>query len=383
MEEKQNKRGAGGIFKLLMVMVVIALGVMVMKYLKTHGPTAEKVEVPQVLPVVRVVVAQASTHRMKVATQGRVRPSRKTQAASELKGRVIRVDPRFKVGGQFKEGEVMLEIDGSDYVAALASAKAALADAQLVLAQEKARAQQARRDWAKLGRGEPSELVLRIPQITRAQARVAAAKATVAKAERDLERTKLRAPYACRLEAVYTDLGSYVLPGARLADVYSVGSFEVRVPITLEEMGYLPKQVIGVQASASAEIGNVNYKWQGKVIRREGLVDQSTMTMYLVVKIAPNQSIYPFPPSGLFVEVLLDGKQLEHVTEIPRSALRSDHTLLTVNAENKLHILPVKVLRTLPKSVLISEGLRDGTRVIVSPMETPLEGMSLKVEEVK
>ena len=85
-------------------------------------------------------------------------------------GRVLEVSPKFKSGGRFAKGEVMLEIDGSDYVAALAKAESALADAQLSLAREEARAAQARRDWKKLGRGDASDLVLGIPQIASAKA---------------------------------------------------------------------------------------------------------------------------------------------------------------------------------------------------------------------
>ena len=154
-----------------------------------------------------------------VETQGRIEPARRTQAASEVMGRVIMVSPKFKAGGVFSTHEIMLETDGADYVAALALAESALVDAKLLLAQEQARADQAVRDWKKLGRGIPSDLVVRKPQIASVKARIAAAEASVGKATRDLDRTKLRAPYPCRVEATFTDLGSFVSPGARLASL--------------------------------------------------------------------------------------------------------------------------------------------------------------------
>jgi len=370
--------------KVVAIVVVLVLGVLVMKYLKENGPEADKEVAPRVIPVVRVLQVKAATERLTISTQGRVEPVRRTQAASEVMGRVVLVSPKFKAGGRFPRNEVMLEIDSADYVSAHASAQSSLADAKLSLVQEEARAEQAQRDWQKLGRGEPSDLVIRKPQIASARARISAAEAAVGKAMRDLERTKLRAPYDCRVQATYTDLGSYIMTGARLADLYSVDAFEVRVPVTLEELGYIDKdEIIGAKVLTRAVIGGKERQWQGAIVRSEGQVDRETMTMYLVVSIKANKEAgqYALPPMGLFVQAEIQGKTLERVTRIPRSALRSDHSLFVVNAGNQLEIIPVKVARTLTHSVLVSEGLKDGSRIIVSPMETPVPGMQLAVEE--
>ncbi|MCP5536559.1 MAG: efflux RND transporter periplasmic adaptor subunit [Akkermansiaceae bacterium] len=385
-EQHSPKRAWAHTSKGVAIVLVLVLGLAGKKYLETHGPKADKEPPPRVIPVVRVITVNSADEQLYVRTQGRVEPGRRTQAASEVMGRVVMVSPKFKAGGVFAKNEIMLEIDSADYVSMLATAEASLADAKLLLAQEEARAEQAQRDWQKLGRGEPSDLVLRKPQIASAKARIASAEAAVGKATRDLDRTKLRAPYDCRVEAAYTDMGSFIVAGARLADVYSVDEFEVRVPVTLEEMGYLDKDdIIGAAVTTTATIGNQWQTWKGKVIRSEGLVDQRTMTIYLVAGIESNKSggRYALPPAGLFVKAEIRGRTLEKVIKIPRSALRSDNTLLTVDAGNKLRFVPVQVARTLNKTVIISGGLKDGTRVIVSPMETPVGGMELSVEEVE
>ncbi|MBT8043656.1 MAG: efflux RND transporter periplasmic adaptor subunit, partial [Verrucomicrobiae bacterium] len=322
--------------------------------------------------------------QMFVQTQGKVEPSTRTQAASEVMGRVVEVSPMFKVGGVFTKNEIMLEIDSSDYKSALASADASLADAKLMLAQEQARAEQAQRDWEKLGRGEPSDLVVRKPQIASAKARIAAAEAAVEKAKRDLDRTKLRAPYDCRVEAVYTDLGSYIMPGARLADLYSKDALELRVPVTLEELGYLNGgEVVGADVKVNANIANKSRQWSGKVVRSEGMVDRTTMTMYLVVGLKQNEQsdVFGLPPAGMFVRASITGDVMKNVFRIPRKALQPNNTLLTMTEENKLRIVSVEVARTLKDSVLVSGGLKNGTYVITSAMETPVPGMKLALDK--
>lgn len=370
--------------KVVALVVVLLIGFLLMKYLKDHGPEADKELPPRVIPVVRVLEARSGTEQLVIRTQGRVDAVRQTKAASEVLGRVVRVSPKFEAGGEFARDEVMLEIDSSNYVSALAAAESSLADAKLLLAQEQARAEQAKRDWQKLGRGEPSELVLRKPQIKSAQAHIQSALAAVEKATRDLNRTKLRAPYHCRVAATYTDLGSYVIIGAKLADLYSADAFEARVPVTLEELGYLKKdQEIGSKVVAKAMVGGAEREWNGTVVRSEGVVDQQTMTVYLVVSIQPQNDAgsYRLPPLGLFVEAEIQGRKMEELIKIPRNALRQDNTLLTVNSEGKLEIVPVTLARTLEKSVLISSGLSDGAKVIVSPMETPVSGMQVSIQK--
>ena len=266
--------------KIFALIIVLLVGVVVMKYLKDNGPEADKELPPRLIPVVNVMGVRVDAEQLVISTQGRVESVRRTQAASEVMGRVVMVSPKFEVGGQFSHDEIMLEIDDADYVSALAAAESSLAEARLLLAQEQARADQAGRDWGKLGRGEASDLVLRKPQIESAQAHITAATAAVGKAKRDLERTKLRAPYDCRVEATYTDLGSYIMIGARLADLYSANAFEARVPVTLEELGYLDKdKIIGSKVIVNAFLGGVDRQWHGSIVRNEGVVDQQTMTM--------------------------------------------------------------------------------------------------------
>ena len=80
----------------------------------------------------------------------------------------------FIAGGFFRKGEVLLQIDPSDYETALLSAQAGLAARKAQLADQKARSEQAMKDWINLGRkGEPSDLTLRKPQLAEAEAATA------------------------------------------------------------------------------------------------------------------------------------------------------------------------------------------------------------------
>jgi len=366
---------------LVLVAVVLVAGVIGMAVLAMNGPKAEKDAPPKVIPVVNIITAEMSDQPLTVVTQGEVEAKMSTQIASEVMGRAIVVSPKLKAGGSFDRNEIMLEVDRSDYVSALARVESTLADAKLTLEQEQARAEQSMRDWRKLGKGEAPDLVARKPQIASAKARVNAAQADVERSARDLDRTKIRAPYLCKIDRSHIDLGAYITTGARVADIYSIRVREVRVPVPLKDLAYLQKKLIGSGVKVNAELAGGMQTWSGKIVRNEGKVDRNTRMIYLVVEIAATetQPMADLPPPGLFVSASIQGRTMKNVVKIPRIALRADNTILTVDEKNQLKVISVKVARTMQDSVLISSGIDEGTKIITSAMETPVPGMDLEV----
>ncbi len=95
--------------KVVAIIVVLICGVLGMSYLQKNGPKADREAPPRVIPVVRVLTVMSAPEQLYVETQGRVEPLRRTQAASEVMGRVVVVSPKFKVGGDFARNEIILE----------------------------------------------------------------------------------------------------------------------------------------------------------------------------------------------------------------------------------------------------------------------------------
>ena len=72
--------------------------------------------VPRVEPEISVVAVEALKialvdHPVQVPSQGAFEPLTETKLAAEVGGRIVAVAPGLEAGGQFAEGEVMLEID--------------------------------------------------------------------------------------------------------------------------------------------------------------------------------------------------------------------------------------------------------------------------------
>ncbi len=285
-------------------------------------------------------------------------------------------------GTDVAEGEVLVELDPADLRAALESARARLADAELALANEEAAAAQARRDWERLGiGGEPTPLSLREPQLAAARAGLVAATAAVAKAELDVNRASIRAPFSGRIRTKLVEAGMVVSPGTPVAEMFSTDGYKVRLSVPVDDavrVQRLDEKAPTVRFFTTA--GGQRAEWKGEIARTEGNVERTSRSLQFVGSIPPanmmSDTRIPLLP-GLFVDAAIEGRVLEKVTRLPRVALLDDRHVLVVDKENKLHFREVQIAWGDRKDVFISGGLEPGERVCVTTVESIIDGQTL------
>jgi RND family efflux transporter MFP subunit len=331
---------------------------------------------PKPFQEVETITARKLELKVAIPAQGTVEPVTVTRAAAEVEGTVIAVSPEFEAGGNFKAGDVLLEIDPSDYKAALAQAAAALADAKLLVVQEEMKAEQAERDWERIATPgqKPGELVLRIPQLAAARARVEATQAAVDKALRDLERTRLRAPYDGRVRKKLVDLGTHVSKGTGLAEFYATGILEVRLPVPRQDAAFFD---LAGQEVTLRETGGQGRAWKAEVDRSEGEIQRENRSIIVVVRIDGSAPDAPLP--GQFVHTEIGGRSIPGLVRVPRRAFAKSDRVLVVGDAHTVTTRPVKVLRTEKEDVLVSEGIEDGEQICVTALTAVIEGMEVKV----
>ena len=116
--------------------------------------------------------------------------------------------------------------------------------------------------------------------------------------------------------------------------------------------------------------------WHGEMVRVEAEIDERSRMIYGVTRLQLNlEDGSPILPVGLFVQADIRGRQVENVIRLPRSALRDTNQVLIVDEDDRLRFRQVSILRLEHDEVLVSEGLKDGERVSVSPMQTVVDGM--------
>ncbi|MBC2605351.1 efflux RND transporter periplasmic adaptor subunit [Pelagicoccus albus] len=329
-------------------------------------------------------------------SQGAVRARTESSLIPEVRGRIVEIASNFQEGAFFEEGDILLQIDDRDYRAELIVAEAALAEAELALQQENARHEQARRDWERLNPGTTAtELTLRKPQLKQAQAAAASAEARVETAKLNLERTKVRAPYAGRVLSKSVDVGQYVSVGSQMATIYAVDYAEVRLPLTASQYSFLDLPSVYRGANPSIEGGpkvvlssqslGKTYKWEGQIVRSEGAVDSQTRQIFVVAQVEDpyGASVPGRPPLkvGSFVQAEIEGRTLRDVYEIPRGVYRENSYVLIVSEDGFLNRRLVNSIWENELSIIVDAGLGEGELLCLTDVPYALEGLQVQARD--
>ena len=277
-----------------------------------------------------------------VRTRGVVRPHDEVPLTPQVAGRIVRVHPGFEDGSFFAEGDVLVELDPQDFETAVVAAKAQLARAESVYAQESARAQQAKLNWEDLGYDEePNALVLRLPQLNEAEANVSAAKAQLEQAERNRERAKVRAPFDGRVRQRNVGLGQSVGSGTPLGTVFAIDYAEVRLPIPSRDMKYLQLPEDPGDPTVDVELrdalgDDTETVWRGTIVRTEGALDADSLDLFAIARVEdPFGRGSDTTPLRIGQPVLaaIQGRVLEDVIVVPRLAVRQLSTVVLIDPQ--------------------------------------------------
>jgi RND family efflux transporter MFP subunit len=378
-------------FRLLAPLAVLALGVLGAVTLLATRPELEARPRDAVVPLVRVALVKLEDLTLEVATHGTVKPRTESALVPEVSGRVLEISPSLAAGGFFAEGDVLLRIDPRDYEVALERARASVARSASEHSRSAAELARAR-SLAEREFASAAQLDEAVRNEAVASATLREARAALMQSERDLARTTLRAPFAGRVREEQVDVGQFVSRGAPVATLYAVDWAEVRLPVPDDELAFLDLPLVwrgeqtelpGPEVRLFARFGGAEQEWSGRIVRTEGEIDPKSRMVHAVARVEDpyGHSGGDRPPLavGLFVRAAIRGKVVPNVAVLPRGALRSGSQVLVLDADGRLRFRDVEVLRAQRDEVVIRAGLADGERVCVSPLETVVDGMAVRV----
>lgn len=388
LNHDRNKR-----LQYLIVTAVLLFGILIAILLVVFKPIAKRVAVEHKAPQVDIHLAVAQDIHIPVRSQGNIQAQTQIKMAAEVSGKIHWVSDSLIDDGYFNKGDLLLAIDDQEYKYLITKAEAQVAAARQLLARTEAEADQVRKDLMRLGRNpaQSSNYALRIPHLKEARANLKAAEADLSIARLQRQRTEVRTPFTGRLIKKHVDIGQYVTPGTPLLDIYSIETAEVRVPLTQNQLALLSLPVSNAQTSPGAVIqvlvsayyAGKNWRWNGRLVRTDGVIDERNRLVYAVVQVFlpnqpdPEQPGRPDLTSGQFVNVTIPGRRLEQVHVLPRTALRYGRELWLVDSDNRLLKRQVSVLHKEKRHVYIGSGLKPGERVITSSLDIAIDNMML------
>ena len=380
-------------------------------FLVSQRPEPERRPPPSQIPFAITAPAQAGEGAIPVFGAGTVRPRAEVDVAAEVSGKVVWVDQAFESGGRVREGQVLFRIDDVDYRSAVEKARANVALQRVEVLKAREEAQVARKQYEQFkerqaesgAASEASPLALWQPQLEAAEAALARDAATLAETELNLARTAVKAPFSGVVRTESVDVGQFVAAGRGVARLYASDAVEVVVPLPDSDAALIPglwdlRAGDGnreVAVHVLADYGGRRYVWDGYVDRVEGVLDEQTRTLDVIVRVPePYGSGVPEaggsedsdadpeaggPPLlvGKFVDVELDGVAPEAWFRIRRPALRPGNEVWVVR-DDKVTIVPVTVLQRAEDEVYLTGALQPGDAAIVGGLQIATEGMAVR-----
>lgn len=399
------------ILKALPFFIIIAGGLGVYQFLAQAKEPPPRDEKSAAAMVVEVEKAANTKKRVTVSATGLVMPSRTVTVLPEVGGKITYCNPKLVPGGQFKAGEAVLKISPKEYDLVLQQQRASVAQAEMELSMEQGRKKVAEQEWNLIKKEvEPTEdgkkLALRETQLEAAKAALAAAESSMEIAAMNRKRTVLNAPFNAIVTEKFVDIGQVIGPGSRVATLVDSDTFWVGVSVPVHELPWIGIPNVNGKEGSSVlvvqEIGDeIQSKYAGRVLRLLGGVDPSGKMARLIIEVKDplspltitkrktradtdldNEASNPVFPLLLdsHVTVEIEGPELSDVIEIPRHALRKGENVWVMSKEKKLAIKKVDVLWTKEQRAFVRGDLASGDDVITSRIETPVEGMELRLE---
>ncbi|MDD3343548.1 MAG: efflux RND transporter periplasmic adaptor subunit [Sulfurospirillaceae bacterium] len=368
--------------------LILGVGVIISQKLLNTAPKASTKKPENVGTIIETTLIQPSTESIVMKTIGSVEASATTTLTTKVAGRIIEINPHFVLGGYVKKGEVLIQIDKTDYSAALNQAKAQLQSAKAALQIELGQQASAQKEL-ELSTLKPSELsrslILREPQLEQAKATVLQYEAAYAIAQNNLNETTLKAPYDGVITAKTTELGSYVTNQSVIATLVATNEFWINANIPLSQLQFLNTlnerelSKLSITLLANNEPLHVDAKITKLLPTLDSITKQAQVLITIKdpLNLKGRSDIKRTILLGDTLSVHIQGKTYNNVFALPSSLLRANSTVWVMKDDHKLSIKPVHILYKDDTSVIVDEGLSPSDKIITTYLTAPVDGMKV------
>jgi RND family efflux transporter MFP subunit len=377
--------------RVLPIILLVVSAIIAWQILENPSKARKTSETPEIRLRVKAVTVEVQSFTPTVQSFGEIKAKVSGSLIAEVPGKLTFLSPKLVAGGKFQQGDKLAQIDSRSYEAELIVAEGNLAEANFKLEEEIALGQQAEANWKKIGQSKAAtSLALRKPHLVAAKAQFRSAEALLDLARLNLEKTSVVAPYAGKVQSKYIDVGQYLASNAVLADIFASEALEVRLPVALSQVSFLnlPSSDASTESLKTSSLvlmatqGFADSHWDAKLTAVENVLDPQSKQLNLIAEIKQQKNTLNSVSLklGLFVKASIQGRQLDNVFVIPRSALYQSDTVYLAESE-RLVKRKVTLIWSDEKHAVLTEGLRAGEALIITPLGKPITGTLLSIEQ--
>ena len=427
----------------LSLFIAIGLALVIAVILVKSKPAMQHVATEMPSKAVEVITASNIPFSTRITAYGNVEPAITLNSTAEVSGKISYVHPNLKAGETVPAGTVVVRIDAKDYAVTLKQTQADLDASRSALKELEVEEKSTRRSLKlatknlKVGEAEYARIkdvyerkvvtksaldaeeqkVISLRQqveelqgrINSYESRRQSVKSQIARAEQEVEnretilgRTDVYLPFDARIGVVSVDKGEFVAVGSKLFEAVDLKGVEITAQLSMDSMRKLVSHLQDTPAADERIIhtgGRINDSlnlstkvrlvngmpmatWEARVLRISDSIDATRQTLGLVVGVDdPYEKIIPGkrPPliKGMYTAVDIFAPAYPAMV-VPRKAVHQGRVYIA-NSESRLEIRSVEVQLIQGDLVVISSGIDQGEKVIITDLIPVIEGMPLQV----
>lgn len=411
-------------FQFLLMIAVLAGAYTLMDRMVNSREEPTKRPFREATFTVESLEAVQTAHRPSILVYGQVETARDVELRPLVNGEIIDVNDKLTAGMRIEEGELLVSIDPFNYEGAIREAKANLMQVQasvreidarlasendqLISAQDQLELARADLERAQslaasgtLTNKQVDDRVLLVSQrsqsvsqrrnniiINEAQkeqqlANIERLEWKLNEAERQLENTKLYAPFGGVVSNANAEPGRSVGSNDVLVSIYDDSQLESRFTLTNAQYGRMATDsdpLIGREVEIIWTIGTVNYKYKGEIDRIGATVAAERGGVEVVARIKPEDHAAQIRP-GAFVEILVPDRAYNDAIKVPETSVY-DQSHVFIIEEGQLVRKNVEILAFDGSSAIIKgtgeSALKSGDKILTTRLTEATEGARVR-----
>lgn len=344
---------------------IVVLGIFAKNYLASLKKDPPKRSLPETFQYTKVDKVQYSNLASKIKSNGRIRAGKRVVLTPEVQGKLTTASIPLKEGASFNKGQLLFKIDDTEAQLQLKAQKSNFLTALAsILPDIKIDYPDAYADWkAYFDAVEIEGTLKQLPKVNDSKLKTLLAVKnilnqfySIKSTEARLDKYSFYAPFDGSFSKVMFEAGTIVNPGAQIAEIIESKDMEIEVPLATDQLPWIE---VGTNAEILDDKGDI---YDAKVKRISSFLDASTQSVKAYLSFSNPGNFY----EGMYVDVLLEGPEVENVFEVPRAAV-FDKNQVYLLSDSTLQSKKVEVVK-LNEFTAYIRGIKEGKQVVTEAL---------------
>ncbi len=323
---------------------------------KEQIPSVEKLE-----KVVFVDTVKNTTIPIVVPATGTLTAKDRLELFAEVEGLFSSSSRDYRPGQKYNQGELLLQINSSEYAASVQSARSNLYNLiTSIMPDLRLDYPDSFSKWQNyLNTFDVNKTIAPLPEPSSEQERyfitgrnIMSNYFEIKRMEERLSKFNIRAPFTGILTEALVNKGSLVRPGQKLGEFINPAVYEMEVAVSNNFIDFLE-----TGRKVTLQTLDKTAQYEGTISRINARIDPNTQTVKAFVEVKGENL-----REGMFLEANLDAREEQNAYKIQRKLLVNESQIYIVE-DNKLNLLDINLIYITEREVVV-KGIPEGTIIL-------------------